>query len=334
MHGNMEQTLTPAQLQEYRALMPDMMERLAVPHTGSSAEGSTVLLEHNPAVFPGQDPEARWVAGSPQSREATDVAANIAQKGFLPARDALETRAGTAEKIKTAGEHLADGGNLAIVTRHDNLTDIAYALKMGKDLLHGLGYDPRITTLIVGEMLSRIGHMFPLEPGGKPQKVPALMTLQVLCDIIYKSHPRTDSTDEAINELPKEQAEIMRAGMGLDNDEMLELLDEQLEQGGVLLGLAPTGTTRAEVAESGGLKLATLKSGTIDIMKRPDMRILCMLLEFGKAPFAYLLGDLMAIKNAEQAEAAMSMLARAETKDIRDTSDAELFRRFGVVALG
>ena len=334
MYGNMEQTLTPAQLKRYCEILPDFLGEIAESHAGPSLEGVTVPLDHKPDIYPGQEPMTVFVTGTPQPKEVTDFAAETAQAGYIAARDALQARPGTAAKTKATGEHLKAGGNVAVVTRHDNLTDIAYALKIEKDLLYDQGYEPRITAIVVGEMLSRIGHMFPLVPGGEPQEVPALMTLQVLCDIIYKSHPRTASTDEAIDELPEGQAEIMRAGMGLHNTKMLAALKEQLDKGGVLLGLAPTDTTRAEVAESGGLKLASLKNGTIDIMKRPDMRILCMLLELGRLPFAYLASDLLAIENAGQAETAMDMLAQADTKDIRDTSDDALFRRFGGVALG
>jgi hypothetical protein len=317
--------------QQYAADIPGVLERLAYPHIAESG-GLMVLLEHKPESFPWQDPMSYHVPGFyPQPINITDNAAEIAQAHYIPVRDALGGREGTADKIEEAGEYLGSGGNIAVITRHDNLTDIAYALKMTDDLLRDQGYQHRSQAIVVSEMLSRIGHMFIFE--GTPQEVPAIATLQLLCSDIYKSYPRTKTTKEEINKLPS--AKVIEVEIGRRNKEMTDALNEQLDKGGVLLGLAPTGTTKVAVDESGDLKLAPLNDGTVSIMSHPKLRVLRMLVEYeGGAPFAYICGGLVEINTTEDAEGALDVLAKANTKDIKNASDSELLSRFGGLALG
>ncbi len=323
-------TLNKEQLQ-FVADISGIVERIAAPHIAASA-GLMVSLDYDPGTYPGQDPMNPHVQGFyPQPRNITDKVAVVAQKHYISARDALAERQGTEEKIVEAGEYLNAGGNIAVITRHDNLTDIAFALKKMSDLLHDRGYQPRSAAIVVSEMITRIGHIFVFN--GTPKKIPAISTLQVICSDIYKSIPQTDSTEEEISKLPN--AEDIRAGISNRNKGMMSILNEQLDIGGVLLGLAPTGTTKVTVTESGDLSLAPLKDGTIKLMSHPKIRVLRMLVEYeGDAPFAYICGGLVDIKSAEDAEAALDVLAKADTKGIKDASDSELLRRFGGLALG
>ena len=321
---------------EYLAVMPEILARLAMTHINGS-NGLMELLPYRPDKpkdYPGQDLLDPLVTGyyDQDNRDGLDYAALIAEPGFNVVRDALGAREGSAETMHSAGEHLAAGGNVAIVTRHTNLVDIAYALKMGSDFLHYQGYRSRVQAIVVSEMLPRIGHNFPsLRDKGLPP-IPSMTTLQLLCTHIYKSYPRTDSTKAEIEQLPN--AELVWAAIGLHNRAMFTKLKEELDKGGVLLGLAPTGTTKVNPRASGGVELAPLNDRTVEIMSHPSLRILRMLTEFGgAAEFAYLYPGLLKIEGTESAQKAMDELAATNTRGVEDVSDAALLARFGGVAL-
>jgi len=237
--------------------------------------------------------------------------------------------------MRQARDHLTAGGNIAIVTRHEKFADIAFAEKMGSDFLYDLGYEARMQTMIVSEMVPRIGHNF----SAKIREVPAMFTLQLLCSSILKSFPRTDSTKAEIGKLPEADAELVWAAIRQHDQAMVSLLNEQLDQGGVYLGVTPTGTTKVVPKEEGGVELAEVKDGTVDIMSHDKMRIIIMLLDYdGDTPFAYLYPYLININDADDANLMMEVLGAADTKGVNEEvlsrSDEELLHHFGGVPLG
>ena len=354
MDMNLQESEVREAYRQYMDVMPAVLGRMAAVHVNGSGDAMAPLpyRPDEPVKYPGQDLMDPVVLGyydptNPHSQKAIDEAAVIAQPEFNGIRDALDLRQGSAEVIHEAGEHLKAGGNVAMVTRHDNLTDIAYALKMGNDLLRGQGYRPRAQAIVVSEMLPRIGHNFASlqdqevdskdrhgeqkDEGVDP--IPAMITLQLLCTHILKSYPRTDSTKAEVGRLPN--AKTIWTAIGLHNKAMVKALKEQLDEGGVLLGLAPTGTTKVVPKVSGEVELAPLNDGTVDIMSHPSLRILRMLVDYdAEAPYAYLYPNLLNIQGPQDAKVAMDELARANTRGVKDASDSALIARFGGVALG
>lgn len=338
-------TFTAAEMVEaqklYDAHIPDVLGSMAALHTAPFGD-TMMVLDYKPDTYPGQDINNPVVEGLfPGSRANVNAAGVIAQERgqgedrYLLVRDRLGARKATRETMRQARDHLAAGGDLAMVTRHEKFADIAFAEKMGSDFLYDLGYEARVQTMIVSEMAPRIGHNFSEEI----REVPAMFTLQLLCNFILKSFPRTESTKAEIDKLPEADAELIWAAVGQHNQEMVGVLNEQLDQGGVYLGLAPTGTTKVVPKEDGGVELADLNDGTVGIMSHDKMRILVMLLDYDRdTPFAYLYPQLININDVDDANLMMEVLGAADTKGVTEEvlsrGDGELLHHFGGVPLG
>lgn len=313
MSGSME---TPrdqfAEHQLYIERTPGVLRKMAEPHVDASG-GRMVHLDFDPAIYPGQDPDCFHIRGTPQSIENTDLAGEVAQPHYRAVRDALCIKEGTTALIQEAGKWLEAGNNIAVITRHDDLTDIAFALKMTTDYLHYQGYSPESVAIMVSKMVAAIGHVFTFD-GVTHQTVPAISTLGLFCTDIYESWQQTDSAKSVFGELPHS------CTSGL-NRRLMKTINEQLDKGGVVIGIAPTGTTQVGRTETGELALASLSDGTVGLLMHPNTRTVSMLLDYeAETPYATYCSDLVNIDSVEKAKAVMNHLAAAHLKGLGGTA--------------
>lgn len=264
---------TQLEIDTFCEQVPPALEALAGPHVNNPDSG-LALLPHDPANYPGQNPMDYHIKGKPMYSPDSDLIAAFAQKGFLEMRDDIEVRQGTLDIVAEAIDWVKGGGNIAVVTPHTEMTDIAVALLTFRDLMTREGYTPDKVSIILSKMLCRIAYVYDEFPD---QKVEAIKTLQLLCNDIYMCWPRTDSAKPIVDTLNQEIA-------SMQNKQMYAEFQRQLRLGGVVVGLAATGTTQVQQTESGEAKLADINDKTADLLIEEKTLILPMVTRLKPLP--------------------------------------------------
>lgn len=260
----------------YAEALPGVVWELAEPHVSSSGD-RMVHLEWNPAIYPGQEPECfAWQSDQVILGVGNRLPiAERLQPGYEIIRDGLIEDEKSSAALEVATDVLSSGDNMLVVTPHDKIVDIAVALLAAKDGIELRDFKVAKTAIMLSKMLSGIGYKSEYidEQDGQTKVVyvPAITALGYLCDITYLSWPNSESAREHTVRLPDNERRQ-------NNNNVVKEIHTQLNNGGVLLGSAVTGTTKVKRSETGVI-LPDISPGTKKIMTRGDTWIMGMILE-------------------------------------------------------
>lgn len=185
-----------------------------------------------------QDPELYVVETPRASVEDGNRVANWADPRF----DDMVEMAGEGQEaqeiIDEAGEIVADGGFIWVVTEHiEDLTDIAYADHILTNHLDGLGRPesmPEQTLLMLSMALSEGRYTMKTKDG--PVKVPMIAAARTGFTKIVRTWQRTDSANELVDRLP---ASVVR----WINANGVRVAEDTVEEGHGTGAMGPSGTT-------------------------------------------------------------------------------------------
>lgn len=277
--------LKDSEVQELR-----LLQELARPHVEAS-EGKLVLLDINPEEYPSQRTyhlKSKSVVDDPEQLENLGLAAD---PQFPEMRQKLQESTEGTERIEFMAELLKGSNNVAIPTNHGDLTDIAKVEgSLAIDLINIMSPSELQgirRAIIISRIVSMIGAKLdfanPSSEDGPAQEqegvviIPATDVLELFCHDIFLSYPRTETIESRV------QKTLIKA----HNLGMRRSLMRTLGKGGVLLGIAGSGTTdkQQKVLEAKGKKadpdtvedskstkeksvyrLAPIKKGTVDIL--------------------------------------------------------------------
>lgn len=254
--------------------MINQLEAWAFEH----AKNSNGLLE----VIPRDDKRfpqklERHIKGEAKSHETTDMIAGMASPYYAAMKESVRKAEHGHKEVSRLGEMLAAGNNILLITNHTDLVDIALAQVAVYGELDRLGYEVR-TGIIISEMISFLRYKI------GDTHMPAVETLQMVSDDIFLSYPATRSngshmrsgndktTRLAISTRMKAHNRLMRAG-----------INKSLNKGGMLLAVAPSGTTdKAEWNDLNRIHLAKVGAGTSEILSGPGNFVLPIALAYGE----------------------------------------------------
>lgn len=241
--------------------------------------------------FPGQDPDTFMVDGLRRPMVETDNIADLVTDGrYSIVRDTLAENPSVGKIITAVQEQIANKGNVIVVTPHGTVTDIAFALKLVSDLLEMRGDTPD-SIIMISKMVSHIGKELEDKETGKKFIIPAVQALQLLCNKVYLSWPKTESAKKATDDLPPE--EITKI-----NKQVTAGVLSDLKGGKKLVGIAPTGTT--DVGEDG---LAPFGEGTKRILTAPSTLVLTVVAHFDQdTAYAVIHDELRLITDPKDAD--------------------------------
>lgn len=232
---------------------------MAKKHVDNS-EGQLELLPIDPETHPAQ--RAYRIEGDPQSAAVIESIANVAYPKFPELQKQLNLTENQSREITRIGELLEAGNNVIVATNHGDLIDIALAEAAIYCALDKLGYKPR-TGIIISKMVSMLGYRL------GEDIAPAAEVLKILCNDIFLSFPRTETVRKS------GLARLLPDDINKHNKRMTELLSENFAKGGVLLAVAPSGTTDKEIREN-RYRLGAISQGTSKILLQDRTLVLPM----------------------------------------------------------
>lgn len=244
--------MTPGALEAKEALQTGL-ETWAEEHAAHSG-GVLVKLPHDPGKYPGQ--EGVNVLGDPQPAAVVDTIAETAQPKYKEMTERLAEQEAATNEVSRMGELLKGGNNVILVTNHGDLIDIAVTQTAFYSLLDQMGYEPK-TGIIISKMVSYLAYML----GDKP--APTVEVLKMLETETFLSVPRTKSAEKkGLSRLRFDEADRQ-------NKQMRDRIEQLLGRGGVLLGLAASGTTDKSDPEGDPdvLLMEGITPGTYNIVK-------------------------------------------------------------------
>lgn len=235
-----------------------------------ASNGRLALLPIDPERYPAQ--RAYYVDGTPQGAGIIETVANAASGHFPELQRQLADIESKSQEISRVGELLKGGNNVVLATNHGDLIDIALVEAAVCCSLEKLGYQAR-SGIIISKMISVLGYRFGEEV------TPAVDALQLLCDDIYLSFPRTETTSRS------GLARLLPSDIERHNRKMRQHVKRNLKQGqpeadtpkpgGLLLAMAPSGTTDKQTAER-NFRLGTIGHGTAEMMTQDKTYVLPM----------------------------------------------------------
>lgn len=252
------------------------------------ATGSLVLLDVDPATYP--DQLESILPGQPQPADILLDMAGTADERFGGWYEELQANEHTQAAISESIDVLQQGGNVVIVTPHGDVLDIGFAQAAVQGLIDAArpGYRP-YSAIIASRMTTMLGYDF--KGHGT---MPTTAVLKVMCDTIFLTIPRTKSAaDQGLDKLKNESNE----GVGVR-------LQELREQGGLLLGMAPSGTTAKPV--DGVYVIEPPSRGTRAILADEKTRVLSMAIWRGPQSPVF---DILGLSNPRTDEEVHTLLA-------------------------
>lgn len=236
-----------------------ILQELAQEHVEKS-RGALELLPADPDAYPAQS--AYYLTGDPIDPPLIDNVATVAEPLFPQLKSQLiSDENGSA--LGSAGELLAEGKNVVIATNHSQLIDIALAQAAVYEPLkqHAADFS---SAIVLGKMISVVSFKL------GDQHIPAVDAIKMLCDDIYISFPRTKSISNS--RLAQDYGEQMT----VHNKKMSTALVQKLGGGGVLLAVAPSGTTDDKLSQESSYTMGVVNKGTADLLRQDNTYVLPM----------------------------------------------------------
>jgi hypothetical protein len=286
---------------EHELKMLEELAQLARPH--AEASSSLELLPIDPDKYPAQ--LSLHIEGDPQSAAVIESIATIAEPRFSKLTEVLEEREARTQEISRIGELLKGGNNLVIATNHGNLIDIALVEAAVYSILDKQNYKFK-TGIIISKMVAMLAFKL------GEDAAPCADVLKLLCDDVFLSFPRSDS-------IRKSRFSILRPGeIDKHNKTMRNMVKQKLDDGGMLLALAPSGSKDKESqSEPGTYTLGPLGSGTLALMTHPRTYVLPIAIWLeGEEPFMEVCDIPKLITKDEDAHEMMDVISNSLSRGV------------------
>lgn len=236
------------------------------------ASGAMEPLEIDPEKYPFQS--AYRMDGEKLGPDDIDTLATKLEPRFNQVRDVLK-RQDQSAGVNLIGQLLDMGKNVALALPHGPLIDIGLAEAAIYIELAERGHNFK-TAILLSQTLQTLGLNF-----DDLGKVPTAEALGFMCDYVYFSNPQSE----------RHRGSDFASAVGEDdlsshNQAMKQDLREKFDEGGLLLALAPSGTS--DVVESGHYRLAPVTSGTTRLLQHPSLFVQPLAARIiGVRPFHY-----------------------------------------------
>lgn len=276
---------------------PDMelVQRLAEHHADPHDAGRIALLNVDIDTYPVQG--TYRFDGQRQSTGALEYLASQLEPRFKDIMAAFTAE--DAPKLRRLAELLEQGNNVMVAVPHGPLTDIGIALAAMHNGLLTEKKDLQFkSAVIVSLTLQMMGVRFDNET------IEASKALGFACDQVYFSVPRSPRVSRS------EFARRHDQKIAAHNAAMLQNLRGELKKGGMLLMVAPSGTSDVERAD-GTCEMAPLTGGTIGLMRSRNMHVQPLAIRLGEGlePILELCGDPRRVGNDAEAHSIMQAIA-------------------------
>lgn len=241
----------------------------------TKSHGVMIALPYDPEKYPGQDGIS--VPGQPNAPAVIDTIASVAQPLYPECLSQLEQQEKITKQVSMIGELLVNSANVVLVTPHSDLIDIAVAHAALYSSIRKLGFhelkrnseEEIQTAIIISKMVSFLAYKL------GDEFAPCTDVLRVLETQTFLSYPKTESTKKHLKDrlLPNE--------VDRHNKHMRQGLIEMLGKGGVLLGMAPSGTTdKIDPLDASSRLMGPVGQGTIDLLMQPNTYVVPMIVSF------------------------------------------------------
>jgi hypothetical protein len=255
-----------------RALYDELVT-LAAPHVEQSS-GLLGILDFEPQKYPAQQHNRHMIMGDVAPIEVMDLIGITVLEGYA-GKNALGGFVKISEELMTTERRQAvrnvfrSNKSLYVVTSHSNLIDPAIGLGAVTNPLRREEneHDNFQSGIIINKMLSvlkyRVGE----------QWMSCMQVLQMLCDRTYLSFPQSETfrNSDAAKVLPKGHIPAY-------NGKIKAEIAPWLAAGGVVLGVAPTGSTH-KPDEKGKVILPKITEGTAKMQTHPNIRVFSLIME-------------------------------------------------------
>jgi 1-acyl-sn-glycerol-3-phosphate acyltransferase len=238
--------------------MLEKLSQLAEVHVADS-NGLMELLPPDPERYPAQ--ANIHITGEPNGGIIESIA-TVAEPRFSSLVEILRDNEDKTQEIDRIGQLLSGGNNVIIATNHGSLIDIALVEAAMFSQLHKQEYQFK-TGIIIGKMVSMLAYRLGNESAS------CVDVLKILCNDIFLSFPRTGTVEKSgLSRLIPDEIER-------HNKSMRNQVRHRLNSGGMLLAVAPSGTTDKRIKTSPETyELGTLRAGTLDLLKHPKTYVL------------------------------------------------------------
>lgn len=262
---------------------------LADPHIKSS-NGLIVQIDIDHLNHPGQDMNQPFVEGHPQSAAIVESIATAVDSRFPKmVQYLIEDK---SEMMTTTGEMLKRGNNVIVATNHSDLIDIAVAQAAVFCALEHFGFKFK-SSIVISKMISILGYKI------EGNVAPAVETLELMCNQIFLSFPRTESVKKS-----RLQRVLGRLRIDNYNSRVVKSITERLDEGGMLLAVAPSGTT-----DKKGI-MAAISRGTSAILAHKKSFVMPLAVSLEKDNLIFeSAGGLRALESEDEAHDMMDGIA-------------------------
>jgi hypothetical protein len=286
-------------------IMLDELSVLAAGHVATS-EGKLELLEIDTVKYPAQ--ATNHVEGEPAAAAVVESIATTADDRFPWLSYALQAEEDKNHSVSLLGEILAGGNNVMLVTNHGDLIDIALVEAAVYSILDKKNYQFR-SSIVISKMVSMLAYKL------GDDAAPAADVLKLLCNDIYLSFPRTES--------------VKKSGLGKllpdlitrENKKLRAIIDGDLEEGNMLLGIAGSGTTdKLSPTIANTYVLGSLATGTARMMMQPRTYVQPVAVWLkGKEPYINLCGIPRIVASGPKADEVMTKISDNLEAKVPDT---------------
>lgn len=259
----------------------------------------------DPENFPGQ--VGYYVEGDPQSGAVVDaIAASAEPESYPRIVELAEEQIGQIEDI---AEKLDAEDNVWVETCHKDLIDVPLAQAAIKGRLDGLNLRKYKTGIVISKMVAFLGYKIGADDAQ------AVRVLKMLENEIFLSYPKSESSRiRLLDHLP---AQLHRDEINKHNHQMRNRVASKLEEGSMLLAIAPSGTTDKPSAEDPNkIIMAKMNSRTAEMMQAKHTFIQPVAISLDKNKPVFKLGKLRAASSEEKVQASMSWIASTLTEEV------------------
>lgn len=289
-------------------LMLESWLPVAEKHVESSG-GDIAVLDIDPEQYPEQQLDRFHIPGNPQQPDVIKMAASFVEPRFEAISQAFYDDPKSAEALEQAGELLDTGKNLIVATNHAQLPDVAVVQAAVYSYLKRQEREFS-SSIIISKMISLLASNKLKDENGHP--MPGLMALQILCDDVYMSYPKTDTTSKTA--LAQSMPEVIKS----HNQTVSAEIAKRLGEGGMLLAMCPSGTTDKLEEGADVCTLQKVQSGTAKLMAHPNTHVLPIAAYFDENPFVKAAGDVRQLSSPDEAHDAMRSIARTLDQEIAE----------------
>lgn len=238
------------------------LRTLATPHI-QKLGGVLVALEHNPEKYPEQSFKVRDLEGDPAPSAMVESIATAVDERFPVLLEKLDELENGYSHISQMGELLKSDTNIVLATNHSDLVDVALVLAAYYCSLRNRDYENFNTGIMISKMIAHLGYRI----GGR-EPAPAAEVLQILCNDIFLSFPRTRSISNS-------RIAGYTSGVEFYNRGLRRQMANKQRAGRNLWAIALSGTTdKPAVDDPDTLVMGGVGDGTAKILSAPHTLVM------------------------------------------------------------